>query len=57
MVTNIAIILGAMQLGKRIDWENPTVLTNVRLLYLASNVIVFSIFAYVYAQIQKKAGT
>lgn len=56
MVANLAIILGAMQVSKRIDWEDPTVLTNIRLMYLASNVIMFSIFAYIYLQIQKKAG-
>jgi hypothetical protein len=57
MVANLAIVLGAMQVSKRIDWENPTVLTNIRLMYLASNVIMFSVFAYIYLQIQKKAGT
>src|SRR5579859_4421471 len=56
MVANLAIILGAMQVSKRIDWEDPSVLTNIRLMYLASNVIMFSIFAYIYLQIQKKAG-
>ena len=57
MVANLAIILGSMQVSKRIDWEDPNVLTNIRLMYLASNVIMFSVFAYIYLQIQKKAGT
>lgn len=56
MVANLAIILGAMQLSKRIDWEDKAVLTNVRLMYLASNVIIFAIFAYIYFQIEKKNG-
>jgi hypothetical protein len=56
MVANLAIILGAMQLSKKIDWEDKQVLTNMRLVYLASNVIVFALFAYIYAQIQKKKG-
>lgn len=56
MVSNLAIILGAMQVSKRIDWQDPSVLTNIRLMYLASNVIVFGIFAYIYTQIQKKNG-
>jgi hypothetical protein len=57
MVANLALILGSMQLSKRLDWENPQVLMNVRLLYLTSNVIVFALFAYIYTQIQKKQGT
>ena len=56
MVTNLAIILGSMQLSKRLDWEDKQLLTNIRLLYLASNIIVFSLFAYIYTQIQKKQG-
>ena len=56
MVANIAIILGAMQLSKRIDWEDKQILTSIRLVYLASNIVVFAILAYVYTQIQKKAG-
>jgi Ca2+/Na+ antiporter len=56
MVANLAIILGSMQLSKRIDWEDKSVLTNIRLMYLASNVIIFAIFAYIYTQIQKKNG-
>jgi len=54
MVANLAIILGSMQLSKRLDWEDKSVLTNIRILYLVSNVIVFATFAYIYNQIQKK---
>jgi len=57
MITNIAIILGSMQLSKRLDWEDKNLLTNIRILYLTSNVIIFALFAYIYIQIQKKAGT
>jgi len=56
MVANLAIILGSMQLSKYIDWEDKSVLQNIRLLYLASNVIMFASFAYMYTQIQKKQG-
>lgn len=56
MVANLAIILGSMQLSKYIDWEDKSVLQNIRLLYLASNVILFACFAYMYTQIQKKQG-
>ena len=57
MVANLAIILGSMQLSKYIDWEDKSVLQNIRLLYLASNVIMFACFAYMYTQIQKKQGS
>jgi Ca2+/Na+ antiporter len=56
MIANIAIILGSMQLSKRIDWEDKNVLNYIRVAYLASNLIVFSLFAYMYLQIQKKSG-
>jgi hypothetical protein len=57
MVANIAIILGAMQLGKRIDLEDASILLTVRLVYLVSNIIVFALYAYIYTRIQKKSGT
>lgn len=57
MVANLAIILGSMQLSKRLDWENKDVLFTVRLAYLGSNLIIFAIFAYIYTRIQKRAGT
>ena len=57
MVANLAIILGAMQLGKRIDWEDKDVLLKVRLVYLLSNIIVFALYAYIYTRILKKNGS
>jgi len=54
MVANLAIILGSMQLSKRIDWENPATLFNVRCAYLGSNLVIFGIFLYIYMQIQKR---
>src|SRR5579862_1919940 len=56
MISNLAIILGAMQLSKRINWEDTSVLNNIRLMYIASNVILLGIFFYIYTQIQKKNG-
>jgi Phosphate transport (Pho88) len=56
LIANAAIILGSMQLSKRIDWEDPQILLGFRALYVVSNLIVFSIFGYAYMQIQKKAG-
>ncbi|OTA99872.1 hypothetical protein M426DRAFT_324760 [Hypoxylon sp. CI-4A] len=53
-VTNIIIILGMMQVSKRIPFENPDVLNIVRALYIASNVIIASLYVYVQYQINKK---
>ncbi|KAI1106417.1 inorganic phosphate transport PHO88 [Jackrogersella minutella] len=53
-ITNIIIILGMMQVSKRIPFEDPDVLNMVRALYIASNVIIAGIYIYVQAQINKK---
>ncbi|KAI0133362.1 inorganic phosphate transport PHO88 [Hypoxylon sp. NC0597] len=53
-VTNIIIILGMMQVSKRIPFEDPNVLNMVRALYIASNVIIAAIYLYVQMQINKK---
>ncbi|KAI1214360.1 inorganic phosphate transport PHO88 [Annulohypoxylon truncatum] len=53
-VTNIIIILGMMQVSKRIPFEDPNVLNIVRALYIASNVIIASIYLYTQVQINKK---
>ncbi|KAI0180768.1 inorganic phosphate transport PHO88 [Hypoxylon sp. FL1284] len=53
-VTNIIIILGMMQVSKRIPFEDPDVLNMVRALYVASNVLIAGIYVYVQMQINKK---
>ncbi|KAI1456499.1 inorganic phosphate transport PHO88 [Annulohypoxylon moriforme] len=53
-VTNIIIILGMMQVSKRIPFEDPNVLNIVRALYIASNVIIAGIYFYTQIQINKK---
>ncbi|KAI1409985.1 inorganic phosphate transport PHO88 [Hypoxylon sp. FL1857] len=53
-VTNIIIILGMMQVSKRIPFDDPNVLNMVRALYVASNVIIAAIYLYVQVQINKK---
>ncbi|KAL7623681.1 phosphate transporter (Pho88) [Parahypoxylon ruwenzoriense] len=53
-VTNIVIILGMMQVSKRIPFDNPDVLNYVRVLYVTSNLIIASIYIYVQLQINKK---
>ncbi|KAI1812713.1 inorganic phosphate transport PHO88 [Poronia punctata] len=53
-VTNLIIILGMMQVSKKIPFDDPTVLNGVRALYLASNLIIAAIYGYVLLQINKK---
>ncbi|KAI1471368.1 inorganic phosphate transport PHO88 [Daldinia caldariorum] len=53
-VTNIIIILGMMQVSKKIPFEDPDVLNMVRGLYVASNVIIACIYVYIQFQINKK---
>ncbi|RYP68975.1 hypothetical protein DL771_006397 [Monosporascus sp. 5C6A] len=53
-VVNIIIILGMMQVSKRIPFDNPDVLNGVRALYVASNLIIAAIYVYVQIQINKK---
>lgn len=55
--SNLVIILGMMQVSKKVDFENPNVLNIVRGLYIASNVIIALVYLYVQAQINKKKGT
>lgn len=54
--TNLIIMLGMMQVSKRIPFEDPNVLTIVRVVYLASNVVIALIYVYIQAQINKKKG-
>ncbi|EEA20103.1 phosphate transporter (Pho88) [Talaromyces marneffei ATCC 18224] len=53
-VTNLVIILGMMQVSKRIPFENPDVLLGVRALYIVSNVLILGIYLYVQSKISKK---
>ena len=55
--TNLVIILGMMQVSKRIPFEDPSVLNTVRAVYLGSNVVIALIYLYIMAQINKKKGT
>jgi hypothetical protein len=54
--TNLIIILGMMQVSKRIPFEDPQVLMLVRGAYLLSNVIIVAVYAYTHLQINKKKG-
>ncbi|KAI0688691.1 inorganic phosphate transporter [Cerioporus squamosus] len=53
-VTNLLISLGAMQLAKRVPFDDPEVLTYVRIAYVATQVTVLAVYYYVGQQIKKK---
>ncbi|KAF2679570.1 inorganic phosphate transport PHO88 [Lentithecium fluviatile CBS 122367] len=53
-VTNLIIILGFMQISKKVPFDDPNVLNGVRALYVLSNIIIAGIYFYVQQQINKK---
>lgn len=53
-ITNLVIILGMMQVAKRVPFDDPFVLNLVRAIYLASNIIIAAIYMYCQLSINKK---
>lgn len=53
-ITNLVIILGMMQVSKKIPMEDPNVLNMIRIAYVASNLIIIAIYAYTHYLINKK---
>jgi len=53
-ITNLVIILVMMQVSKKIPMEDPNVLMGIRGLYVLSNAIIISLYAYVHYVINKK---
>ncbi|EJF56012.1 inorganic phosphate transporter [Dichomitus squalens] len=53
-VQNLVISLGAMQLAKRVPFDDPQVLTYVRIAYVATQVLVLGVYYYTGLQIKKK---
>ncbi|KAF8887877.1 PHO88-related membrane protein [Gymnopilus junonius] len=53
-VANLVISLGAMQLARKIPFDDPVVLNYVRIGYVAVQVIVLAVFYYVSLTIKKK---
>jgi Phosphate transport (Pho88) len=50
------IILGMMQVSKKIPFDDPQVLMGVRALYIVSNLLILGIYLYIQQQINKKKG-
>lgn len=53
-ITNLIIILGMMQVSKKVPFDDPTVLNGVRALYIGSNILIAAIYGYVLLQINHK---
>ncbi|KAK4239235.1 inorganic phosphate transporter Pho88 [Achaetomium macrosporum] len=53
-VTNLIIILGMMQVAKKIPFDDPQVLNLCRAAYIASNLIILGIYMYIKMVIDKK---
>jgi hypothetical protein len=53
----LVIILGVMQIAKRIPFEDPFVLNACRAAYAISNVLILGIYLYTKSVIDKKKGT
>lgn len=54
--TNLVIILGMMQVSKRVPFDDPQVLMGVRILYVLSNLIIFGLYYYIGMNIKAKRG-
>ena len=52
----MVIVLGMMQVSKKIPFDDPQVLLGVRGLYIFSNLLILSIYLYIQYQINKKRG-
>jgi Phosphate transport (Pho88) len=55
-ITNLVIVLGMMQVSKKIPFDDPQVLLGVRILYVVSNLLIFALYFYVQTRINKKKG-
>ncbi|KAK3182614.1 phosphate transporter (Pho88) [Lecanicillium sp. MT-2017a] len=53
-ITNLVIILGMMQVSKRIPFEDPDVLNIIRAIYIGSNVVIGLVYLYIQSQINKR---
>jgi hypothetical protein len=53
-ISNLVIILGMMQVAKRIPFEDPNVLNMCRAAYVLSNVIILGITLYIKSVVDKK---
>ena len=55
--TNLVIILGVMQVAKKIPFEDPNVLNACRGAYVISNILILFVYLYIQSAVNKKKGT
>ncbi|KAI4104187.1 MAG: hypothetical protein L6R37_003448 [Teloschistes peruensis] len=53
-ITNLIIILGMMQVSKKIPFEDPQVLLGVRILYIVTNLVIAGLYLYLQNKINAK---
>ncbi|OBZ72342.1 Inorganic phosphate transport protein PHO88 [Grifola frondosa] len=53
-VSNLVISLGAMQVARKIPFDDPQILTYVRIGYVVSQVVVLGVYYYVAMKIKQK---
>jgi Phosphate transport (Pho88) len=53
---NLVIILGMVQVAKKIPFDDPNVLNLCRAAYVVSNIIIVSLYLYIQQQVNKKKG-
>ncbi|MCJ1465339.1 hypothetical protein MMC07_003957 [Pseudocyphellaria aurata] len=53
-ITNLVIILGMMQVSKRVPFDDPQVLLGVRAFYIISNLIIAAIYLFMQQKINSK---
>ncbi|KAL7276842.1 phosphate transporter (Pho88) [Rhizina undulata] len=53
-ITNLVVILGMMQVAKKIPFEDPTWLMGIRALYILSNIIILGLYFRVGQVVKKK---
>lgn len=54
--TNLVIILGMMQVSKKVPFDDPQVLLGVRGFYIVSNLIIAAIYLFLQQKINSKKG-
>jgi hypothetical protein len=54
--SNLMIILGMMQVSKKIPFEDPQVLLGIRGLYIFSNVVIAVVYLVLQSRINSKKG-
>lgn len=54
---NVVIILGMMQVSKKVPFDDPMVLNAVRGMYILSNLIIVAVYYFIKTKIDSKKGS